>query len=183
MKESIKNKTEEFCKIKKSLLEENLIQETLINFWETNRRGRWAVRWNSEGQLPPRATKEMVCSREHQGDPRLCQQVSQSRERAGGGEQDEGGSWATHPASHLQQSLQAAPPSVRTDKHLGVRFLKEQSQLWQQEMRDGLRRCLMWILLSRSKTSLSGHFWGEAKPHTHTHTQLYFEFLLKGEVG
>lgn len=149
-----------------------------------NRSWRCAVRWNSEETAATQATKEMTCSREYQGASRLRQQLSQS------GEEDGGGEWGGRGDSELPTPSphpRTEPPGS-TDKHKdrqasGGSSLKEQSQLWQQEMRDGLWRFLMWILLSRSKPSPSGHFWGEPKPHTHTHTELYLEFLLKGEVG
>ena len=168
------NKTEEFYKIKKSLLEENFKWTRDFNKLLENKTGAgYALSDETvRGQLPPRATKEMTCPWKYRGASRLRQQLSQTGEEDGaGGERGwRGDSKLPTPPPHPRTEPPGSTDKRKDRQASGGSSLKEQSQLWQQEMRDGLWKFLMWILLSRSKSSVSGHFWGEPKPHTHTHT-------------
>lgn len=141
-----KNKTEEFCKIKKSLLEENFKWTRDFNKLLGNKTG--------EGDELSDETVRDSC---HPGPPRRWSVPENTREtpgcvsryhragrRVGGGEQGWRGiselpTLPPHPPTEPSGST-----AKRKDRQAsGGSFLKEQSQLWQQEMRDGLRRCLM----------------------------------------
>ena len=99
-------------------------QEISTNFWETKQ------------EMEMRCQKKQwgtAATQGHQGDglfqrtPGRPQAASAGITEQGGGQwvanRDRGVSASSPPRQPpRQQSLQAAPPSVRTDKHLGVRF-------------------------------------------------------------